>query len=93
MSLTVKSRYQKLNEQVNKSTQEAIKSAHQAHTAVTQAQSSLLPQEIQYAEKKVSEALTYVRHVQNSLEASISPELQQSLQQEEARLLQEYQLF
>ncbi len=91
--MTVKSRYQKLNEQVDQSTQEAIRSAHQAHTAVNQAQSSLLPQEIQYAERKVSEALTHVRHVQNNLETSISPELQQSLQQEEARLLQEYKLF
>jgi len=91
--LTVKSRYQKLNEQVDQSTQEAIRSAHQAHTAVTQAQSSLLPQEIQYAERKVSEALTYVRHAQNHLEVGISPEVQQSLQQEEAKLLQEYELF
>ncbi len=91
--MTVKNRYQKLNDQIDQSTQEAIRSAHQAHTAVTQAQSSLLPQEIQYAERKVSEALTNVRHVQNNLETSISPEVQQSLQQEEARLLQEYTLF
>ncbi len=91
--MTVKSRYQKLNEQVHQSTQDAIRSAHQAHTAVTQAQSSLLPQEIQYAERKVSEALTNVRHVQNHLEVSMTPELQQSLQQEEAQLLQEYKLF
>ncbi len=91
--MTVKNRYQKLNEQVHQSTQEAIRSAHQAHTAVTQAQSSLLPQEIQYAERKVSEALTYVRHVQEHMELSISPEVQQSLQQEEAQLLQESKLF
>ncbi len=91
--MTVKSRYQKLDEQVQQSSQEAIWSAQQAHTAVNQAQSSLLPQEIQYAERKVWEALNYVRHVQDNLQAGITPEIQQSLQQEEGRLLQEYNLF
>ena len=51
--MTVKSRYQKLNQQLYHSSQEAIRTAQQAHNAVTQAQSSLLPQEIQYAEHKV----------------------------------------
>ncbi|NLO21952.1 MAG: hypothetical protein GX119_08120 [Syntrophomonadaceae bacterium] len=92
--MTVKSRYQKLNQQVYQSSQEAIRSAQQAHDAVNQAQSSLLPQEIQYAEHKVCEALSYLRQVQNQLQnQSIAPEIQESLQQEESRLIQEYELF
>ncbi len=92
--MTVKSRYQKLNQQVYQSSQKAISSAQQAHEAVAQAQSSLLPQEIQYAESKVLEALTYLRQVQNQVENQIiSPELQQSLLEEESRLMQEYELF
>jgi DNA transposition AAA+ family ATPase len=90
--MTVKSRFHKMEEQVSLSTREAINSAHQAHKAVIQAQSSLLPQEIQYAERKVSEALEQVRHVQNHL-GQISPELQANLSKEENRLMQEYELF
>jgi histone deacetylase complex regulatory component SIN3 len=66
--MTVKSRYQKLNQQLYHSSQEAIRTAQQAHNAVTQAQSSLLPQEIQYAEHKVCEALSYLRQVQDQLQ-------------------------
>ncbi len=92
--MTVKSRYQKLNQQLYHSSQEAIRTAQQAHDAVTQAQSSLLPQEIQYAERKVFEALSYLRQVQDQLQdQDIAPEIRQSLKQEESRLMQEYELF
>jgi len=91
--LTAMSRYQKLNQLTAQSAQQAIVSARQAHTAVAQAQSSLTSQEIQYAESKVSEALTYVRHVQHNMELSIPSEDQQNLKLEEKQLLQEYELF
>ena len=52
----------------------SYRTAQQAHNAVTQAQSSLLPQEIQYAEHKVCEALSYLRQVQDQLNQDIAPE-------------------
>jgi hypothetical protein len=91
--LTAKSRYQKLSEQYQLSTDQAIQTARQAHVAVEQAQSSLLPQDIQYAEKKVYEALHSVRHIQNNLNIDLSSDIQASLKEEEAKLIQEYQMF
>lgn len=91
--MPVKSRSQKVDEQSSISVQQAISSASQAHTAVNQAQSSLLPQDIQYAEHKVNEALSRVHHVKQQLGTSISADQHSDLQQAEETLLQDYQLF
>lgn len=91
--MPVKSRIQKIDEQSTISVQQAISSTSQAHTAVNQAQSSLLPQDIQYAEHKVNEALTQIHHVQQQLGTSISANQHTDLQQAEEILLQDYQLF
>lgn len=91
--MTAGNRHQKISEQYQRSTNEAITSARKAHTAVDQAQSSLLPQDIQYAERKVYEALHSVRHIQNNLDNNLSSENKASLKEEEEKLLKEYQLF
>lgn len=78
--------------QADRSIIEAINSAQVAHLSVLQAQVGLTMQEIEYAQNQIQEALHRIYQAQSFVDPD-NDRLSQELQAEQARLLQEYQLF
>lgn len=73
--------------------QQAIHTAEEAHLAVQQAQATLNPQEITYAEQKLHSALSYVQQTEKAIGPNISTQLQFDLQNAEKMLQEECYIF
>jgi|GEM_PF-5880573 len=78
---------------VEKTIQSLLNDAQDAHRAAQQAWATFNPQELEYAEMKLSDTINYICKAQEDLQDYLTAEQAKLLDKEKELLLKEYESF